>query len=121
MINIFNELAADVTKLPDVAKKAATVFEQQLIKKITETAGTKVYRTTKTDPAVILLASQISNMEILLSEAGQSFSLSDVRTQPDYGASEVTWVVNKLKKHIPDKLLRRAVNHLITGSEVTQG
>ena len=78
MINIFNELAADVTKLPDVAKKAATVFEQQLIKKITETAGTKVYRTTKTDPAVILLASQISNMEILLSEAGQSFSLSDI-------------------------------------------
>jgi hypothetical protein len=120
MSNIFNVLAEDTRKLEELSKTSLTLFEQQIIKRIFEISGENVFRVGKTDPAVITLASRISNMEILLSEAGQSFSLSTVRTQPDYGASEVTWVVSKLKKHMPDKLLRRAVNHLITGSEVTK-
>jgi hypothetical protein len=119
MKNIFNVLVEDTTQLETLTKTASTVFEQKILKQIAETAGKRVYPAKKTDPEVISLASQISNMEILLSEAGQSFSLSEVRTQPDYGINEVTWVVGKLKKEIPDKLLRRAVNHLITGSEVT--
>jgi len=120
MTNIFNTLMEDTSQYDSLLQTAPTVFKQQILKNISEVAKRRVHRTNKTDPEVIKLASKISNMEILLSEDGQSFPLSDIRTQPNYGPNEVTWVVNKLKKQIPDKLLRPAIAHLIIGSEVTK-
>jgi len=118
--NLLNELTNDVTKLDKFLAESQTVREQQLLKQVDTYRKKNVFKTTKRNPEVIALASRISNMEILFSESGQTFPLGMMRGQPDFGVHEVTWVNNILKKQMSDPLLRKAVNHLITGSEVTK-
>lgn len=118
-MHMLNILSNDTSQLTNLLKSTDSHFEQKVLNTIKTVSNQKVYRKRKTDQNVIQLASYISNMEIMLSEAGVSFTLNELRTQPNYGASEITWVVKKLRPHIDDPLLRKAVTHLITGSEMT--